>query len=287
MELDFAVVDLTGQDAREWLQGQVTQDLRTLPPGGSVRACLCKPTGQLLAHLEVWDLGEALRLLIHQSELPAFLTRVEEAVIVEEVEATVLRAQVLHAYGKEFLSFGSEARARSRTGLPGFDIVTGEAPVTHSAGEGLSSDGEGIEAKIFGDQGLFDALTLAAGEPIPGADTNEKTLPPELGPAFEAATTSYRKGCYTGQEVLMRLHSRGHTNRTWRGLLSPVPLGAGMRVLAEGVEVGRVTRAAVHPTLGPIAAAFLRREADGKALTIEMPDGPAVVQARDLPLSSE
>lgn len=266
------MVDLTGADAREWLQGQVTGDLRTLAPGGAMRACLCKPTGQLLAHLEIWDAGETLRLLVHRDELPALLTRVEEAVIMEDVEATVVPAIVRHEIGSVVPS--PDARPRDRTGAPGRDVVGSLVREAESAQRDLSPE-------------LWSALTLARGEPLPGVDTGEKTLPPELGPAFESATISYRKGCYTGQEVLMRLHSRGHTNRTWRGLLSPVPLVPGARVLAGGVEVGRVTRAAVHPTLGPIAAAFLRREAGSQPLTAETPDGPAAVRASDLPLSTE
>ena len=285
-------MDLTGADARDWLQGQVTQDLRPLTAGSSTRGCLCKPTGQLLAHLEIWDLGDALRLLVHERELPALLARIEEAVIVEEVEANVIPARVLHAFGGATVPEG-EVRARSRTGSAGFDAAVqalpllGEVPRSGDGGMGERAlDPDSPHPPLRGDfpQGgkslAFDALTLAAGEPIPGLDTTEKTLPPELGSAFEAATISYRKGCYTGQEVLMRLHSRGHTNRTWRGVLSPVPLEAGMAVTANGAEVGRVTRAAEHPALGFIAGAFLRREADGHPLSV---DG-VPVEARDFPL---
>ncbi len=284
----LAVLELSGADAREWLQGQVTQDLRLLAPGGSVRACLCKPTGQLLAHLEVWDLGGAFWLLADRSEVAAVLARAEEAIILEDAAVRELDLAVVHAFGAGagdlVARLGSDAsaeapthpgpvvRARSRTGLAGFDAVVpaGAVPESHGVGEAL-----------------WDALTLGAGEPEPGVDTGERTLPPEMGPAFERATTSYRKGCYTGQEVLMRLHSRGRTNRTWRGLLSPVPLAAGARVFADGLEVGRVTRAGVHPALGPIAGATLRREADGKALEAETGDGGrAAVEARDMPLFS-
>ena len=289
---ETSVVEVTGADAREWLQGQLTQDLRPLTAGGAVRACLCRPTGQLLAHLEVWDLGDRFLLLAHESEAPAFLARVEEAVIMEDVAARVLPASLFHAFGPDAgsllaqlgadpaaeapLSPGPIVRARSRTGLPGFDAVL------PSGGEHLSHTG-GTPVP----PGVWNALTLAAGEPLPGVDTNEKTLAPELGPVFEAATVSYRKGCYTGQEILMRLHSRGHTNRTWRGLLSPAPLAAGARIFAEGAEVGRVTRAAEHPTLGPIAGATLRRESAGKRIEAETPDGGrAAVEARDMPLFS-
>ncbi|MFX6234584.1 tRNA-modifying protein YgfZ, partial [Acinetobacter baumannii] len=70
----------------------------------------------------------------------------------------------------------------------------------------------------------MDQLELRAGNPRLGGDTTQKTLPPELGPAFESRTVSYTKGCYMGQEVLMRIHSRGHTNRTWVCLTSAEPL---------------------------------------------------------------
>ena len=121
--LDLAVVDLTGTDVRDWLQGQVTQDLRTLVPGGSVQACLCKPTGQLLAHLDVWDLGGPLRLLVHRCELAAVLARVEEAVIMEDVEASIVPGTVIHVLGDVAGPPDDSRRMRSRTGLPGFDQI--------------------------------------------------------------------------------------------------------------------------------------------------------------------
>ena len=58
-----------------------------------------------------------------------------------------------------------------------------------------------------GDPELAEASRIVAGVPRWGADMGPRTLPPELGPAFEASHISYRKGCYTGQEVLMRMHS--------------------------------------------------------------------------------
>ncbi len=71
---------------------------------------------------------------------------------------------------------------------------------------------------------------IEAGTPKMGSDITSKTMPPGLGPAFDARHVSYNKGCYTGQEVLMRIHSRGHTNKTWMGLIAEEPLEVGAAI---------------------------------------------------------
>lgn len=222
-----------------WLQGQVTQDLRPLQPGHATRGLLCQPTGQLVAHLEIWRQEGDLLLLVDRLELPALLRRIEEMVIMEEVTGEVLPLFVAHSIGPDRPT-GDLVRPRDRTGFGGWDVLVTQVaePEDH------------------------EAYMLAHGEVVAGVETDAKTLPPELGPAFEAATISYAKGCYTGQEVLMRMHSRGHPNREWVGLRTSHPLPAGDSVLdPQGKAVGRVTRSALHPTLGPIAGAFVRREA--------------------------
>jgi folate-binding protein YgfZ len=116
---------------------------------------------------------------------------------------------------------------------------------------------------------------------------DEKTLPPEMGPAFEARNISYSKGCYTGQEVLMRIHSRGHTNKTWMALVSdePIPIGAS---LAHGKrdDAGVVTSSGESPQFGYIAGAMLRNEAafDGERVRVNGESRSFEAEVRPFPL---
>ena len=106
----------------------------------------------------------------------------------------------------------------------------------------------------------FSLATLEAGLPEFGVDTTVKTLPPELGESFDGSHTSYKKGCYTGQEVLMRIKSRGHTNKTWVGLkLSSATDETAVEF--EGKVVGKIHRSADSPAFGVIASATLRNVA--------------------------
>ena len=100
-----------------------------------------------------------------------------------------------------------------------------------------------------------------------------RTLPPEMGPAFEAAHVSYTKGCYTGQEVLMRIHSRGHTNKTWVGFVLDKAVTAGARI----GELGEVTSACISPRLGPIALGTVRNEQSTPGTSVQVGEATGIV----------
>ena len=95
---------------------------------------------------------------------------------------------------------------------------------------------------------------LEQGIPVFGVDTGPKTILSELGPRLEAQTISYTKGCYTGQEILHRIHARGGPKTWWMGLKTESLVAPGV----YGFVV--VTRSANSPTFGPIAVAHIRRE---------------------------
>lgn len=106
----------------------------------------------------------------------------------------------------------------------------------------------------------LEALRIEAGWPVYGREADDGVLLPEL-PLLPFV--SYTKGCYIGQEVVVRIRDRGHVNRLLRGLVAdgdvvPEP---GDPVLADGREIGRVTSAAWSPGLKrPVALAIVRRE---------------------------
>ena len=106
----------------------------------------------------------------------------------------------------------------------------------------------------------FDALRIEAGTPLFGHDVDESVLLPEIPFANFVSET---KGCYPGQEVVVRIRDRGHVNRMLRGLLldgDEVP-PHGAEVVADDTSVGQVTSAAWAFGLGrPIALAFVRRQ---------------------------
>jgi folate-binding protein YgfZ len=111
----------------------------------------------------------------------------------------------------------------------------------------------------------INSIRLECGMPWFGSDYDEKNIPHEAG--LEHSHISYEKGCYTGQEIVERVRSRGHANRRLTSLqfLAADPPAAGTKLLASGNaaagEVGYVTSAAFSPALQrPIGLGYVRRE---------------------------
>jgi folate-binding protein YgfZ len=118
----------------------------------------------------------------------------------------------------------------------------------------------------------FEVMRIESGVPRYGADMSEANLAQETG--LEDVAVSYDKGCYLGQEVVARVHFRGHVNRHLRGLKFDDELpGVGAKLFADEKEVGVVTSAARSPALGPIGLGYVRRELETPA-GLRWSDGP-------------
>jgi folate-binding protein YgfZ len=150
-------------------------------------------------------------------------------------------------------------------GVPGVDVL--------SAGE-LALAGAALV-----DRGSLEALRIECGVPAMGAELTDATIPAEAGQWLIDASVSFTKGCYTGQELVARIDSRGgNVPRPVRGLRSdgdPAPIGT--TVHRDGAELGAVTSSAHSAVLGAVALAPLARSvAVGAAVELQHPDGTRV-----------
>src|SRR5438067_1141226 len=131
-----------------------------------------------------------------------------------------------------------------------------------------------------------ESLRIERGTPRFGADVDASVLLPEI-PAERFI--SHTKGCYPGQEVVVRIRDRGHVNRHLRGLLLDGDLvpPPGAEVVADDAVVGQVTSATLSLGLGrPIALAFVRRQhAPGARVGVRTARGTLPATVSDLPLS--
>ena len=131
----------------------------------------------------------------------------------------------------------------------------------------------------------LEVVRIEAGRPAWGADMNDETLAHEAG-LDTLDAISYTKGCYTGQEVVARVHFRGHVNRVLRGLRAASMPTGDARVLWEEADVGELRSRGVSPRLGAIALAMLRRQVEpGSAVIVRSDEGdiPAEVLALPFP----
>lgn len=297
---DLAVIELRGDDRKGWLQGQVTNDMRPTNHGGSISFCLCAVTGQIVAPCTLWALADKFVILVPKDCAGAFLERVEKMVIMEDVVASDVTAdyRLLSIQGPtatkdltEFVTLptldagigeieGEQVAVfrSNRTGFGGWDVLV---PID-------AEKAAKILEKRFGNVGeeAWEVARIEAGIPVFGKDITAKNLPPEMGQRFENQHVSYSKGCYMGQEVLMRLHSRGHTNKTWMGIVSdrPIPVGASISHGARK-DAGVVTSSAESPLYGFIGAAMVRNEAafENELVSVVGPDETFEAEMRQMP----
>ena len=273
-----ALLSLKGDDRREWLQGQATNDIRLLSPEKPLSFCLCTPTGQLECIVHAWERTNDILLSTPMETRDTLLERVEEMVIMEDVSIDDLTES------HDFVSVQGPAAKpwneficlpHDRCGLGGFDVWR------------FVSDPLDLGVPWLSKR-AYEATRIEHGIPLFGADTSPRTLPPELGPAFESRHVSYQKGCYTGQEILQRLHSRGHTNREWVGFVADAELDPGASIVtADGQSAGAVTSAAMSPRLGHIGAGMLRREhvEHGTKLLAQTQRGAVSIEVRSFPMA--
>lgn len=296
-----ALLEFRGEDRKAWINGQVTNDLRNIVLGGSLSCCFCNPVGQIVSTADIWNLPERYLIRVPKAALPAMIQRCEQMIVMEDVHYADLSSEYrlvsiqgptatselrevvslpnLDAGTAEYKGLEVICLRSNRTGMGGWDLLL---PL------GASKEAQEIEALFEPiDEEAYAIARLEFGNPRFGFDITEKTLPPELGPAFDAKYVSYKKGCYTGQEVLQRIRSRGHTNKTWVGLVSdrPIPLGAAV-IHRGGNEIGSITSAAESPTFGFIAAGTIRNEAafDSEMVAIRGPEGDFEAEVRHMPL---
>ena len=160
------------------------------------------------------------------------------------------------------------------TGEPGFDVLI-DVSLASALAEAVRSAGA-----IDVDSDLLEILRLEAGVPKFHRDMDEETIPLEAG--IESRAISLTKGCYVGQEVIIRVLHRGH-GRVARRLVGLVLDGdrvpaPGTAAVADGREIGRVTSAAFSPALSrPIALGYLHRDFTEPGVHVTIDGSNAVV----------
>jgi tRNA-modifying protein YgfZ len=281
VELPRDVVRAAGPDAVAFLQGQLSQDV-DLAVGGSAWAFLLQPQGKVVALLRFTRRADDEYLLDTDGgfgaavlqRLQRYKLRVKCDLEALEWRCVALRgprsaevAGVLDQAGDVVVA------AADWPGWPGVDLL-GPSPVA-PAGVRLCAP----EA--------YEVVRIEAGVPAMGSELDERTIPAEAGVVPQ--TVSFTKGCYTGQELVARIDSRGgNVPRHLRGVVvaadTAPPVGA--VVQADGKDVGALTSVGVSPGLGaPVALAYVGRAVSPPAevtLAWEGATAPARVEA--LPL---
>jgi folate-binding protein YgfZ len=306
----------TGPDRVRYLNAVLTNDVKSLAVGQSSVSLLLNPQGRILAELETHALPDKL-FCVSYAMIRRRLTEVlEKYIIMDDVTLTdetatfgSLALEGPQAAGlvrgltaTDFAAMQNGASLdiairnpeRGRTAIPCRLVRRSEniaefiaarkdlAALWKILGDAAKDSGGGSMGYV-----ALSALRLAQGVPWFGYDFGEKQIPHEAG--LQDSHISYTKGCYTGQEIVERVRSRGQVNRRRVGLrfaddLKVVP-SAGAALALDGTEVGYITRAAqsFYPT-AVLAMGYVRKE--GGAVGTVLNCGGEKATVVNLPLDS-
>ncbi len=293
---DRGKLALTGADALEFLNGQVTNELMTLRPGEGCYAAFLTHKGKMLGDLRILAVGEdreapPSRLLLDTERVALqslfdMIRRFKVGYDVELHKRTLERGllsligpDAAALAGAERLSEREHANAdveidalralAVRTDV-GVDLLC-DASATRALGDALSARGA-----LPVSHAAAECLRVERGRPRYGIDLDAGVIPQEAG--LNERAVSFTKGCYVGQETVARLHYKGRPNRHLRGLRLSSPAVRGERLLLGERPVGSVGSAVLSPALGPIALALVRREAEpGSVVSVGELGAPAEV----------
>ena len=275
---------VSGADRASYLQGLLTNDTSALKPGEGCYSAYLTPQGRMIADMCVYELGDLILLALSRHVKDTVLAKLDQFVFSEDVQigdvtdtffttavvgpdaerilSGVLGDPVvaLPEHGNRRVRFDGHPAIMTRVtdlGEAGYDVYVEQAQAA-AFRERLAGAGV-VEA----DLDTAAAIRIEAGIPKFGRDMDEETIPLEAG--IESRAISMSKGCYVGQEVIIRVLHRGHGRvaRKLAGLVfegDAVP-ATGATVTVEGRDIGRLTSATMSPALKrPIALAYLHRE---------------------------
>jgi len=278
---DRGKLALTGSQAKEFLNGQVTNDVEALTPGHGLYAAFLTHKGKMLGDLRVLDLGDELWLDTERASLQALFDMIRRGKIGFDVELhkRTLQQGLLSVVGESPVAVGPAEHDNARGAIEGIPVVA----VRTDVGVDLICGAERL-ADLRGALGLPDVdaevLRVETGRPRYGIDLDDTVIPQEAG--LNDRAVSFTKGCYVGQETVARLHYRGRPNRHLRGLRLSSLVPTGTPLLLGEREVGRVGSVVDSPRFGPIALALVRREASPGD---ELSAGDATATVAELPFS--
>lgn len=233
--LDRDVVRVSGPEAVDFLQGQLSQEVSALAVGDAAWSFLLEPQGHLVALLRVIRAEAGMLLVVDAGLGQAVAERLERFKLRVKADIGIVPATVWAVRGGGVdlaAEAGVIAQASPGDGHPGVDVVLD--------GEGPPPGLEEVPAD------WYEALRIEARIPTVSVDVPVGAIPAETGMVDRAV--SFTKGCYTGQELVARVDSRG--GRAPHQLVvvtSDSPTDAGSELFVDGEPVGVVTSAVGPP----------------------------------------
>ncbi|RLB51325.1 MAG: hypothetical protein DRJ42_17040 [Deltaproteobacteria bacterium] len=258
---EVALLEVTGDDSRSWLNGQVTNDVRETKTGDAVYALAITVKGRILADVWAFDRGDdVFWLAVPKESVGPLLESFESQIIMEDVEVETREdlavisvvgpraPDVVAQSGEGGGTPADRVHPSDRLGVGGRDVIVDRAALD-TARDGLVEAARSVDGDIVS-SASWDLVRLWKMAPRFAVDFDNRNYPQEAG--LEARAVSFNKGCYLGQEVVCTLESRGKTSKRLVVLTvdGSSPPEADADILrrdqdpGEDQSVGRVTSAA-------------------------------------------
>jgi folate-binding protein YgfZ len=288
---------LRGADRKVYLQGLLSNDILALEPGASCYATLLTAQGRMISDMRVFDLGELILLDLEAAVTPNIVEHLEKFIITEDVvveDATAAWGQI-GVYGPQARDVVQRATTRAGfatlfvlqsrdIGVEGVDVIV-QAEHVDSFVTAVSDLGA-----MLVDPSAVETTRIEAGIPRFLVDMDITTIPLEAG--IESSAISMSKGCYVGQEVIVRVLHRGGGRVAKRLVGLSIERGRvnqDDRIHAGDKEVGRITSVADSPRAGKqIALGYVQRDfiEPGTEVQIRTAHGEAQAVVMNLPPSA-
>jgi tRNA-modifying protein YgfZ len=280
------VVRVAGPEALTYLQGQLSQDVvDDFDVGATNWSFVLQPTGKVDAWVRLTRTGgDEVVLDVDGGHGEALIARLRRFLLRTKADVDPLDWACVAVRGP-----GSAAAARESAAEAGAELAV---PAGWPGAEGADLLGPEVRPPVGmpgADLEAYEALRIRAGVPAMGAELTDRTIPAEVGQWVVDASVSFTKGCFTGQELVARIDSRGgHVPRHLRGLViaegERPPLDA--PIVVDGAEVGRVTSAARGPDGGALALGYVGRGVTPPAaVEISTPAGTIPAALVEVPIA--
>jgi tRNA-modifying protein YgfZ len=284
---DLAVLEVTGGEGAEFLQGQLTNDIEALEPGTGCYAALLDRKGKLRSDMVVLcEAPDRILIVLPGPAAPEVGRHLDMYRIGRDAEVHTRSELAVTSLGgpRTPEAIGGVPLGREHSHRTVRLAERDALAVTTPAGADLiapAPDLDRIEVELAsaGVQPVspeaFEIVRVEAGRPAFGAEMGHDTMPQEAG--INERAVSFEKGCYVGQETVARLHYRGKPNRHLRRISASDEIAAGDPIMLGDREVGTVGTAVLSPASGWIGLAIVRREAEPGAGVL-VGDVPATVE---------
>src|SRR5215216_1210809 len=278
---DRGRIRVSGSEAVMFLNGLITNDMKTVVPHRWIPAAFPTVQGRLIGAVRVIRAAEPLFLIdTDAASHEAVLKTISRFTMAGDFYVTDVTAQtsMLSVQGKEAAAISEKVLRAGLYDLPRYyvvDIVWQDSYVTILRATQTSEDGFDIVVNADKAAELRQALEQAGAQPV--SEETREILRVEAGIARYGRdmdemnvitetnlddAVSYTKGCYTGQEIIVRIKHRGHVAKKLTGLRFETErqIEQGALLKADGREIGRVTSTTVSPKVGSIGLGYVRYE---------------------------